>query len=297
MSFVYDLADTRYKTQVFYSSGNWVKPRGITMVSITAIGAGGGGAAGTAVTRVGARTGGGGGGSGSITRLIIPEMFISDSLVIVIGQGGTGGVSSGGAGVNGGATYVDMPVPGGGATTLPFPFTRIVTTSGGTAGTGAFPGAGGSAALVGDAIYSNLGIWVALAGQSGSDGTTANGNNVSYATLGVPLVGGAGGGGMIANGLTPTNGGDMTGVAQFVPTIIGGASGGNGNKGSLSITPFYTLGGSGGGGGGDTPASGGRGGDGAPGCGGGGGGGGTTPTGVGGTGGKGGDGLVIITCW
>jgi hypothetical protein len=101
---------------------------------------------------------------------------------------------------------------------------------------------------------------------------------------------------MIANSAVATVGGDVTGVAGFVPTITGGVAGGNGNTGQLSLSPFYSLGGSGGGGGGGSNISGGVGGDGAPGCGGGGGGGGTN-TGLGGTGGKGGNGLIIITCW
>ena len=77
MSFQYNLADINYKTAVFYQSGSWIKPQGITMVSITAIGAGGGGGGGAT-----SGFGGGGGGSGGITRLTIPEMFITDSLII-----------------------------------------------------------------------------------------------------------------------------------------------------------------------------------------------------------------------
>ena len=94
MSFVYDLADTSYKTQVFYQSGSWIKPQGITMISITAISAGGGGAGGATNSSANNRSGGGGGGGGCLTRLIIPEIFITDSLIINVGTGGAGGVSS-----------------------------------------------------------------------------------------------------------------------------------------------------------------------------------------------------------
>ena len=293
MSFLYDLADINYKTSVFYASGSWIKPQGITMISITAIGAGGGGAAGTAAANTVARTGGGGGGSGAITRLMIPEMFITDSLIINVGTGGSGGLSSAGAGTNGGPTTVDMPVPGNGDI-----YTRVITASGGTGGgAGATAGAAGVVANVSEALYSTIGEWTAVAGQLAGAGTTATGTSITYAaTVGVPITSGAGGGGMAANGLTATNGGAITG-AGFVPTNPGGISGAAGNRGVYSLTPFYSLGGSGGGGGGNTPVSGGAGGHGNPGCGGGGGGGGTTPTGAGGTGGKGGDGLVIIQCW
>ena len=110
----YDLADNKYKTQIY--SGpigvgatlqifNWVKPRGITMVNITAIGAGGGGAAGVASTTENAGSGGSGGGSGAITRLTIPAIFISDNLEITVAAGGNGGTTGGGA--TAGNTFVD----------------------------------------------------------------------------------------------------------------------------------------------------------------------------------------------
>ena len=291
MSFVYDLADTGYKTEVFYQSGSWIKPQGITMISITAIGAGGGGGGGTTNPVGSSRSGGGGGGSGGITRLIIPEMFITDSLIISVGTGGAGGVAGGGLGGSGLPTYVDQPVPGNGNI-----FTRVITASGGSGSNSVAPGAGATAAAVGDAIYSTIGIWMALAGDSGAGGSTTDGTSVTYASTGLPITGGGGGGGMLGGVTTPTNGGAITG-AGFVSTNPGGVSGAQGNKGVQSLTPFYSTGGSGGGGGGNTPNSGGQGGEGNIGCGGGGGGGGTSPTGVGGVGGRGGDGLVIIQCW
>jgi hypothetical protein len=294
MSFVYDLADTRYKTEVFYETGTWIKPQGITMISITAIGAGGGGGGGETAAVTVARFGGGGGGSGAITRLIIPEMFISDSLNVVIGTGGAGGVSGAGTGGNGGPTYVDMPVADRDNT-----FSRVITASGGT-GTARNAGAGGIVADVALSLYSTLGVWMAIAGQAGTAGLTTTATSVTYGgTVGVPVTGGAGGGGMALNSPTPSNGGNIIG-SGFVPTISGGT--GNtavsaGTMGVHSLTPFYSTGGTGGGGGGTTPISGGIGGNGNIGSGGGGGGAGTTPTGAGGAGGRGGDGLVIIQCW
>jgi len=296
MSFVYNFADIKYKTEVFTSSGIWIKPQGITMVSITAIGAGGGGAGGSTAAVSSARSSGGGGGSGAITRLIIPEMFITDSLVISAGKGGIGGVSSGGAGTNGGNTYVDMVTKGNGNI-----YTRLIIASGGTAGNGLNAGAGGLVAVIGDALYSSMGIWTAIAGFNGASGSQTTGNGLFIGTLGNPVMGGASGGGMGATLTTSTTGGASNGsTTALIPTITGGVGNTSltdGSQGSFSITPFYSLGGSGGGGGGTTPVSGGNGGNGGPGSGGGGGGAGTTPTGVGGTGGRGGDGLVIIQCW
>lgn len=296
MSFVYDLADKSYKTAVFYQSGSWIKPIGITMISITAIGAGGGGGGGDTLALASARFGGGGGGSGAITRLIIPEMFISDSLIINVGEGGAGGASGGGGGGAGGPSFVDMPVPGNGRGSIT---TCIVTASGGTGGV-RVAGAAGVVANVAHSLYSTVGSWFAVAGQIGIAGAAGAGSPVTYAaTVGVPVTGGASGGGMAASSAAATSGGAMTG-AGFVPTTPGGVgntAATNGNQGVYSLTPFYSTGGSGGGGGGTTPVSGGNGGNGNIGSGGGGGGAGTTPTGVGGTGGRGGNGLVIIQCW
>jgi hypothetical protein len=231
-------------------------------------------------------------------------MFITDSLVISLGIGGNGGVSSAGAGIRGGNTYVDMVTKGnGGLATVPggVGYTSLIVSSGGTAGNGLSPGVGGLASVIGDALYSSMGIWTTIAGFNGAAGTQTTGTQSFFGILGNPIMGGAGGGGMGTSSTTSSTGGQITGsLTAQIPTITGGVGNTSltdGREGSFSITPFYSLGGSGGGGGGTTPVSGGNGGDGAPGCGGGGGGAGTTPTGVGGTGGRGGDGLVIIQCW
>ncbi len=59
---LFNLADTQYKTQIFYQSGYWEKPRGINGVFITCFGAGGGGGGGTPGASGAGTTGGGGGG-------------------------------------------------------------------------------------------------------------------------------------------------------------------------------------------------------------------------------------------
>ena len=280
MSFQYNLADINYKTAVFYQSGSWIKPQGITMVSITAIGAGGGGGGGAT-----SGFGGGGGGSGGITKLTIPEMFITDSLIIRVGTGGAGGTTGGGTGGNGLPTFVDQPVPGNGDI-----YTSVINASGGTGAVGATGGVGATAAAVGNSLYSNLGIWMALGGQGGGIGNTFDGVSVIYGVTGLPITGGAGGGGV--DETVPYFGGSITG-AGFVPTNPGDVGGSGGNKGVFSLTPFYSTGGSGGRG---MIFGSSVGGNGNIGSGGGGGGGAEFP-GTGGTGGQGGDGLVIIQCW
>lgn len=296
MSYVYNLTDVNYKTNVFYTSTSWTIPQGANTISILAIGAGGGGAGGVANTSVNARTGGGGGGSGAITRITIPVICITDTLVIDIGVGGVGGTSGGGTGGNGEPTYVDMQGPNNRAIQ-----TFLLVASGGTGGSTVSGGPGGVIATVSDSIYSQLGLWFALGGQSGSVGSVTNATGLTYAATGLPISGGGGGGGMAANATTASTGSDIVGTTSaFVPTNPGGVGNTsltNGRLGPFSITPFYSLGGSGGGGGGTTPISGGNGGNGSPGCGGGGGGAGTSPTGVGGIGGNGGNGLVIIQYW
>jgi hypothetical protein len=171
----------------------------------------------------------GGGASGGITRLIIPEMFITDSLKINIGVGGNGGAAGGGNGVSGGSTYVDNQVNGNGDI-----YTFVIVASGGTGAVGATGGVGATAANVSQALYSTLGQWFALGGQGGGNGLTTVGTSIVYgATIGLPYTSGAGGGGMAAAGTTPTNGGGITG-AGFVSTNPGGISGAAGNIGVCS---------------------------------------------------------------
>jgi len=79
------------RTQYFYESGVWVKPQGITMLQITCIGGGGGGGGGIPRTSAQSGGGGGGGGSASISRIIIPAMYLTDTLGVIVGKGGAGG--------------------------------------------------------------------------------------------------------------------------------------------------------------------------------------------------------------
>ena len=283
----YNLPDTSYRTQVFYQSGQWIKPQGITMIYITAIGAGSGGGGGVSAALGVSALGGGGGGTGCITRLMIPADLVQDTLKVTVGLGGAG-AAAGGTGVAGGNTTVDG---------IPSSLSTLVFSNG--AGTGGSPGGGGggggSAMTLQGGNLAGVGVFVSSGGGSGGAGSNPILANVTYGTLPItgplPITAGAGGGYKDASN-NSFSGGTIIG-AGIVPTFSGGtAGGGNGIDCQIStLSPLIQIGGSGGGG--NANGTGGRGGDGGIGCGGGGGGGGIT----GGAGGKGGNGLVIINCW
>ena len=102
---LFNLTNNTDRTQVFFNSGYWIKPRGVHMVHIVAIGGGNGGNGGT--TSPGTTgTGGQGGTCGAIVRVTIPLIFLTDQLRITIGAGGNGG-GAGASGTAGAATIVD----------------------------------------------------------------------------------------------------------------------------------------------------------------------------------------------
>jgi hypothetical protein len=296
----YNLADNQYKNQVFTgpigsntssSIFYWVKPRGITMIHITAIGAGGGGGAGFQGS--GSASGGSGGGSGAITRLTIPAIFLPDSLEITVAAGGSGGATGGGS--TAGNTFVDC-VRGSDVAA-----TRVIQANGGVggnigaAGAASVAGGGGAIGAQTNAVYQALGTWVSIAGQAGAGGVNAAaGGSIVVTSSGLPITGGAAGGGKSAadGNFAGGNVGFAFGSATL-PTISGGTGGAtnNGASGVFINLPFFSLGGAGGGS--NALGTAGNGGKGEIGCGGGGGGSGTTR----GSGGNGGPGMVIITCW
>lgn len=296
---LYNLSDNSDKVQIFYSSGVWVKPRGISMVYIVAIGAGAGGGGGLTKAAGVAGAGGSGGGSGAITRSLIPAILVPDNLYINVGIGGTGGGPSV-AGGSGGTTTVDV-VPNGDLSTF------LVLANGGSGGpAGVTSGVAPAAAVGGVAaaaatnpfiIISVFGI-IGGTGLNSNGGSTGNGSSPLYAAGGLPITCGAGGGGIAAANAGST-GGATGGVSTFFAPTVGGSGNRDGENGSFSISPFYSQGGAGGGGSGNVSTNSGngtRGGNGNIGSGGGGGGTGTSP-GVAGNGGNGGNGLVVIVCY
>ena len=285
-------------TQVYNSRGTytWNKPQGITMVSFFVVGAGGGGGGGNTTTITTGSQGGGGGGGGGVTKLLIPAVFIPETLILNIGAGGAGGAATV-AGTLGGTTYIDIPEG-----TNVFS-TRIIIANGGSgggAGGGTAGAAGAGAAVVGttSAVYHNLGMFTAIAGGSGSaaNGTFLTGNT-SVSALATLTSGGSGGG---VRSASPSFSRGSPGFIDANGTILSDNIYSDGNVifdgpgGYNSWQPFQSIGGVGGWARPNASGPGGNGGNGGIGSGGGGGGGNNSGF-SGGRGGNGGDGLVIIT--
>ena len=267
----------------YFNSGTWIKPRGISGVFITAIGAGGGGGGGGSQPTGTNKGAGGGGGSGAVSSAYFDAFLLPDVLKITVGVGGAGGGPEIN-GTNGGATIIEPHNSNGAAETY-----ILIANGGGGGGLGNITtrGAAGAAGVVAtttSALYSNLGISRLTSGYAGAlGGAVAGGAGTArvYNTDGVLILGGGGG------GARNFAGGSITGGLD-IPNSLQGSPGANG---FFRLKLFGST--SGAGGTGSDTAQGSNGGNGAIGSGGGGGGSGTT----GGTGGRGGDGLVIITCW
>jgi len=293
---MYNLADNKYRTQIFTENGAWKKPEGCVMVMIIACGAGGGGGGGSIVTSN--FRGSSGGGSGAITKVLVPAMFLPDDLIITVGKGGPGGVTAS-QGTAGGNTAVHISS----STISPLTASNlIVFAAGGSAGERGQSGgtggiAGGVSVILTNNNFASIGQFLSNANDAGGS-ATISGAGINYtisSSTGILYSSTAGGG---RDG-TPQgfNGGDIIGISGIIGNISGGTgissgTAGNGSNGYTIFNPIISVGGTGGGGSGN--GAGGNGGDGGNGTGGGGGGVGTT---VGGTGGTGGNGFVIITCW
>lgn len=275
-------------TQTFTNAGSWVtwvKPRGAKFVNIMCIGSGGGGSNGISSSASVRGTGGGGGGGGGIVRAQFQASILPDLLYVYTGIGGTG--SLGGSqkitsdqAQNGEKSYICL-------ISDTSSISNIVVTSGNLSARGgtAAAGAGETIATTANAVFLNLGTFIAVAGTAGVAGSgNIAGTNITPSQITTGGTGGSGNstaGGFIAAGFYPT----VTGNASSAGTGLAGKDGFMFTKPVLAF-----LGGTGGGGGGTGP--GGNGGNGSYGCGGGGGGG---CLNVGGNGGRGGDGLIIIT--
>jgi hypothetical protein len=285
----------------------WQKPRGVKWIYMLGVGGGGSGGSGAAVAGTGGS--GAGGGSGSQTMVMIPAMFVPDTLYVQCGQGGLGPTTSAVSNVAGLPTYV--AIEPGTANTANMTLLSANPGTNGTAAAAAISGglAGNQAnsATLAQMPLAGRGIYNFLAGQIGIGGSanTAPGTANTLPTTGLIVTGGAGGGG--CNGATAFAGGGITGVGlgtglDFFPTLAGGiaATGSTpaGAGGNYIARNFLMNYGGAGGGGATTTLGGiaGAGAPGAPGCGGGGGGGAnSTNTTV--KGGDGGSGFVYIISW
>ena len=245
----------------FYNTGGtsswitWEKPKRIHTIVITCIGGGGGGRSGWCLDTTG-RSGGAAGGSGGFTRVIIPAMVLPDVLYVSVGRGGAGGASatvSGTAnlGSAGSGSYVSIA-----PSTAAIYLACFANGGGGGITTGAGTNAGGLAAVVAtqaNCLMSGLGQFFALAGQTGSQGTTAGGQSITYPTTGLLLSGGGAGSGNTGNGTgvpAPTQ------TSFSLITTRNAGNGGNpgtaGADGLSILQPLMSIGGAGGGAGNST---------------------------------------------
>jgi hypothetical protein len=287
-------------TQTFTNAGSWVtwvKPRGAKFVNILCIGAGGGGGAGFA----GAGGSGGGGACGGYIKTQYQASILPDILYVYTGIGGSGGINAGAASTAGGISYIGL-IPDSSSIANLVCVSSATTAGGGAVGT-TVAGAGGTAptiATISNAIFLNLGTFLAVVGIAGANGAAAAaGVSITPSQFITP---GASGGGTTtattarAGGKIATNGvGPVPQITGGTGTATGAQNGTRGGDGIILYKPTLIFtGGAGGGNSKTTSGTGGAGGNGAYGCGGGSGGGGT-PTGGGGNGGNGGDGLIIIT--
>jgi hypothetical protein len=299
------------RRSIFFSQGPtpdgiqvWEKPSNVTMIYMTAIGAGGAGGSGFSSAVSTSRCGGGGGGSGGICSILVAANRLPDRLYVIVGDAKDATASNGGTTVvsispeltnNNRESYLPMHVivgAGGGGRGG-----NGTATSRGGAGTASVGFGKGTSSFSGPQS-----IVSAITGQNGSTGGNINtGTDLTYPATGILLSGGTGGGGNAGY-----RGGNLNVPASqnsaniIIPSLDGGSpglfgtrAGGRGLDGFARFDFLAFTGGTGGGSSYDDTASGGDGGVGAIGCGGGGGGAGNP----GGTGGLGGNGLVIITCW
>ena len=270
------------QTYTFYATGDWQtwnKPRNAKFIEIFCLGAGGGGARVNGGTTT---NGGGAGSSGGIVRGLIPAFLLPDTIYILVGKGGAGASTTNTAGGSGGISYIGLQPSTSEQTLI---CKSSTTVAGGGSATGAGAGAN-TISTVSLSAFGNLGLFTAIAGVGGTNGT-----GVNQAALATNLItGGCGGGNKTTT--TFAAGGSITAASAILTAQVNGgiASGQNGDSGYGNLQPFCGTGGAGGAG---SLTTGGRGGNGWYGCGGGGGGAGTT--GTAGNGGDGGDGLVIIT--
>lgn len=279
----------------------WTKPNGCTFVYMLIIAAGGGGGR----PAVGATTSaGGGGGSGGHTRLIIPAMFLPETLFVWPGSGGLGATTTATAGAQGQPCIIACE-PNNQASNTSAPTTMagyVLEQAGGLGGAAASTAGGaGLIADIRDQHISGAGLWFSIgghAGQAGALATNGNGVGISGHTSGVLTTGGAGGGNGTGSGGAINSTLLKVNIAASTSGQAGKTGVGYNHKIEQLISrgdPLYFSGGSGGGGS-QTATTAGAGGNAGYG-GGGGGGGSSSSTGASGNGGDGGDGLIIIMSW
>jgi len=289
----------------------WQRPPGASMVHMLCVGGGCGGGGGCSRASGADGGGGGGGASSGFNGLLVPALFLPETLYITVGSGGAGAAADG-TGVVGGISLIStdyrLTAWSGGDPSLILGSWNNSPTAGGP-GTVTAAGAAGAVStsiLIANRLFTCSGFIAAPAvGQAGAAGGVHTGAVGASLTIWSPspVSGGAGGGGSTGtefNGGAQNAGGtfnlgprgNFTNGSTVTSVGVGGsATAKNGGAGLNYLFPFLSSGGGGGG-----TVDNGTGGDGGPGgygSGGAGGGAGVT----GGKGGRGGDGVVVIISW
>lgn len=226
-------------TALITSDNVFMVPAGVTTVKIMAWGGGGGGAKGTydlymipggAYQSITTATGGGGGGGGAYVEDLI-TVQAGESIMVTIGQGGTG------------ETDNSLATDGGG--TLVFSSYANIFAGGGLHGTGMMGGSGG---------IGSGGFLLSTLGSGGSGGYLRDDYSISYNhnILSYPPSSGSNGGGSgyISNGFPGGGGGGgigggngIGGVGSFSNAQMNSGAGGGGGVGSTD--PAFHPGGNG----------------------------------------------------
>lgn len=271
----------------------WTKPPNVRFVLMLGIGGGGGGAGGVAGTAGTSRNGGGGGGSGAMITALYLAHEIPNRLIINPYSNSTN-AGNGGASNSAGVAGVSVLIMNYTSNTTPVQNVRFLSVGGGAGGT-TTSGGSGTGTSISDSPLSARAIFRSI--TPNRTGTwVANGlpSSTSIGT-GLPILGGSGGGGVLAGTPTVFNGAGFTSeIPAILPDIAGGLASSGLDASSGVRLPFVSVGGAGGGA--NDNGTGGRGGNGV-GYGAGGGGGGAGVTGQGGRGGDGGPAYACIIAW
>lgn len=267
---------------VINTTTSWHKPAGQwTAFAFDICGAGGGGGGGASA---GSARGGAGGGAGYRMQLIVPAIFVPDTIDITVGIGGTGGAS-----INGGGSGVAGNNATAGEDTVlswkGFDLTRAGAGGGGNGGGTSGAGTAGSAGVIGtNGFWHQLGGWRSQSAQAGVNGSPTPQNPSGGA--GTSTIGSTGGsaqllgayaGGPFSNLPSASQDAGHAGNTLWWPAFFSYGGGcGAGNAAVDNATKSGGDGGWGSGGGGGAPAD---------------------ASNNSGPGGRGGDGYVIITGW
>ena len=286
---------TDYQAYTTPGTYTWTKPANAKWVEVYMFGGGGGGGSGARVTIATQRGGGGGGSGGGFVIARMAASSLAATQTVVVGAGGTAGVSTVTNDSNGSAGGA------GGNTT----FSIFTAIGGGSGGGGGGSGAGGAAGTSRSGYLHGSTISTFTPIGAGGAGTSTTGNNGQTITANQAFSssGGGGGAGAAAASIVSAAGGAGGSKTVQIATQSGtGATAGGAGGTTAGVSPTAGVsglglqgGGTGGGGGAYITAVAGMAGatGGAPG--GGGGGGSVSDNGfASGAGGAGGSGAIYI---